>query len=283
MIEQCKGKDLDNVPASKLLTDNYYISKKYDGNYVQIHKIGDTVRFFTSGNKEFYIPEVAHELLTLSPDDSFILEAEYIGTSKGKLGDRTKACKLTTYRTNFEKGLKTTFDSRERFKVFDVIIPRNMSFQERLRRLQSLKLGNYLEVVEYSGKYSLVMCKQIARDYANDGYEGAYIKHSGHIYLPGKRINDAIKLKYRKTADLLCIDIIKGEGKYLGMIGSLVLQDSKGRIVAVGSGLNDNDRAKDFSTFLGQVIEVEYEQIIDTYIQPTYIRIRKDKTIKEID
>ena len=45
------------------------------------------------------------------------------------------------------------------------------------------------------------------------------------------------------------------------MIGSLVLKDSKGRIVKVGSGLDDNDRSKKQPDFIGKVIEVEYEQI----------------------
>jgi len=283
MIKQCKGKDLDDVSKSKLLLNNYFLSKKFDGHYIQIHKINKSVRFFTSGGKEFAIPEIENELVTLNPTSSFMIEAEYIGTSLGKLGDRTKVGKLTTYRTNFEKGLKTPFDSRERFKVFDIIMAPTIPFCDRLDCLETLSLGNYLELVDNIKGLSIEDCEDIARDYVKLGYEGAYIKHYYHTYLPGKRVNDAIKLKYRKTADLLCIDIIDGSGKYVGMIGSLVLQDSKGRIVAVGSGLDDNLRTKKKEYFLGKVIEFEYEQIIDTYIQPTFIRVREDKCVKDID
>lgn len=282
MIKQCKGKDLDNIPHSKLVEDGWILSTKYDGNYIQIQKVGDVVKFFTSGEKEFYIPEIANELIRLNPDNSFTIECEYIGTSEGKLGDRTKACKLTTYRTNFEKSLPTRFDTKERFKAFDIIVP-NIKFIDRLQLLLSLNLGNFIDVVEFSPIYKLTYTIGRARELANNGFEGAYIKHINHIYEPGKRVNTAAKLKYRKSADLLCIDIIEGTGKYQGLIGSLVLQDSKGRIVAVGSGLDDLLRYKNKDYFIGQVIEVEYEQIIDTYIQPTFICIRRDKTSKDID
>ena len=102
-------------------------------------------------------------------------------------------------------------------------------------------------------------------------------------YHVGKRVNHSIKLKYRPTADLLCIDVEQGEGKYTGMIGSLVLQDMTGRVVKVGSGLSDFDRTMLSGHFINSIIEIEYEQIMDTYIQPTFIRVRDDKTKEEID
>ena len=77
--------------------------------------------------------------------------------------------------------------------------------------------------------------------------------------------------------------ITEGEGKYKGMIGSLVLQDASGRIVSVGSGLSDAYRSKASIAYIGKVIEIEYEQILDTYIQPTFVTVRLDKTKEEID
>ena len=279
MIPQCKGKDLDNVPASKLLQDGWYLTKKYDGNYVQIHKSPNEVKFFTSGGKEFYIPEIAEDLLNLSAD-SYILECEYIGKSQGKLGDRVHACKLTTYRTEFEKALVSKIGEDEKFIVFDIIVP-FATYPERERSLNKLKLSKHFRKAAVFGPYSLEQAKDTARSYAKQGDEGVYLKHSTHEQLPGKRVNNAIKIKNRLTADLLCIDIIGGDGKYQNMIGSLVLQDSKGRVVSVGSGLSDNERNMPYDTFINKVIEIGYEQVIDTYIQPTYIRIREDKV--EID
>ena len=63
----------------------------------------------------------------------------------------------------------------------------------------------------------------------------------------------------------------------------MVLRDKKGRIVAVGSGLDDIDRIRKYNYFLNKVIEIEYEQIMDTYIQPVVICRREDKSIEDID
>ena len=99
------------------------------------------------------------------------------------------------------------------------------------------------------------------------------------MYIPGKRQNTAIKDKgTRLTADLKCIDIIGGEGKYQGLIGSLVLINSSGVTVNVGSGMSDFDRQKPYDYYIGKIVEIKYEQVIDTYIQPIFICVREDKT-----
>ena len=135
---------------------------------------------------------------------------------------------------------------------------------------------NYVEVIEQelvTGK----IAREKVKDLVAQGWEGAMLIEPSSLYEVAKRVNHAIKLKGRKTADLMCIGIEPGEGKYEGFIGSLVLEDSKGRRVSVGSGLNDQDRDKNREYFIGKVIEIGYEQIMDTYIQPTFICIREDK------
>ena len=110
------------------------------------------------------------------------------------------------------------------------------------------------------------------------GWEGVFAVHASHVYQPGRRVNTAVKIKARPTADLRCIQVLEGEGKYAGMIGSLRLRDSEGREVDVGSGLSDADRdPANTVKFLAAIIEIKYEQILDTYIQPTFERIREDK------
>ena len=282
MIKQCKGKDLDKVPVSRLEKDAYWlVSVKYDGNYIQIHKKGNEVKFFTSGNKEFYWRDIANYLIINNVGKDFILEGEYIANTKGKLGDRTKAAKLTTYRINFNKGIITDLPGDEKVMIFD-LIDTNLKFKKRLNKLRDLNLPYNLQLV----KHQLTVfpnLDKLSKEARLEGYEGIYAKTIDYMYLPGKRVNNAIKLKLRPTADLLCINVESGEGKYEGMIGSLVLKDSKGRIVRVGSGLDDSDRMKEPNYFIGKVIEIEYEQILDTYIQPTFITIRDDKTEKEIN
>ena len=277
MLPQCKGKDLNKVPKSKLLRDNYYLSVKYDGNYCQIHKKGDSVTIYTSGGKEIKLLDLEHDLVKLYPDTDFILEAEFIGMSSGKKGDRTKCGMLTTWRTLHAKGLPC-YCLDNKFKIFDAIIF-TIDFEDRLEFLRSLELPEQLQLVDYTGEVTLEDAEDIAKVFVRDGWEGAYIKHKSHIQNPGKRVNDAIKLKYRPTADLLCIGIEWGDGKYIGQIGSLILRDSEDREVKVGSGLSDYLRTKTPDYFINKIVEIEYEQILSTYIQPTFIGIREDKEI----
>lgn len=282
MIAQCKGKDIANVPLAKLEQDNYFGSIKYDGNYIQIHKTGSAVKFYTSGDKEFYHSMLANELIQNNPELDFIIEAEFIADTKGLLGDRTSAAKLTTYRTNYSKGFKNlaSLEVNDYIKVFNGI-QLNTPFADRYKWLTNTYIGGLHTAVVSFYIGNLDRMKELSQTMVNAGYEGLFITHFSHIYLPGKRVNNAIKLKYRKTIDLLCIDIIGGEGKYTGKIGSLVLQDSKGKIVNVGSGLDDNMRKASYNSFLGKIIEIEYEQLMDTYIQPTFIRVREDKKVSD--
>lgn len=286
MIAQCKGKDLNKVPASKLLQDGWYPSIKYDGNYVQIEKLGDIVRFWTSGGKQFYIRHIANELINRNPNVSFIIECEYIADTDGKLGSRGK-CTTTTYRTNFAKGLPNRCTAgQDIFKAFDCIryeedIGQSMThfgtpFKIRRTLLKELNLGTHISLAGgYDKKFSLANIK--VDGFIRDGYEGLFLIHEDHIYKPGKRVNNAIKLKRRPTADLRCIDV---EYSLINPndLGALVLIDSEDRVCKC-KVLTDALKAKEPDYFIGRVVEIEYEQIQDTYIQPVYKCLREEKEI----
>ena len=266
MIPQSKGKDYAKVPKSKLQNE-YYISTKFDGHYVQIHPDGS---IYTSGGKLI-------KFVDFSYPTKYVLEAEFIGNADGKLGGRTKCGQLTTWRTNTAKGIDNYIDGI--FKVFDIIIP-DMPFSERLTYLQQLYKGHKnIHVVQHSLVNATDITKiiQSAKIARTAGYEGLVGKAPNHIHIPGKRTNEFVKFKFRPTVDLKVLDILPGEGKYTGMIGALVCVDAMGREVNVGSGLADYDRAQEPSAFINKIVEVEYEQILDTYIQPTFLRVRSDR------
>lgn len=291
MIAQCKGKDLKKVPKSKLKEGLYLVGIKYDGHYTQIHKVGDEVIFYTSGGERFHIDHVARDILDRNKGVDFIIEQEYICNTKGMRGDRGKAAKLTTYRTKWLKGHPdSSLPGDDKFKLFDVLylkrgnevlIDIGTPFNLRESYLSSMSLGPSFESVPHV-LLTLEDAEELSIKMSKDGYEGMFCKHPTHVYSPGKRVNDAIKLKPRPTADLLCVDIEWGDGKYSGMIGSLVLRDKSYRFVKVGSGLSDDDRLKEPDHYIGRVIEIGYEQIMDTYQQPTYVGLR-EKTKEEID
>ena len=279
MIKQMKGKMLDKIPVSRLAENNYYMSIKYDGNYCQIHKNGNFVIVKTSGGKDVYLPELEEQLNNITNED-VILEAEFVGESKGKLGDRTKCGIMTTWRVNTAKGIRNEL-GKNRFMVFDII--KDGIFADRLKELPKYQTKNLISVTH--SLTTLEEAKKELKTILQLDYEGLVLKHAKNIYKPGKRVNDIIKLKGRATADLICIGTEGGElgSKYEHMIGSLVLRNKRGITVKVGSGLDDADRSMGPDYYIGKVVEIEFEQILDTYIQPTFITVRHDKTIKDID
>lgn len=287
-IKPQKGKDFSNLPGKTLgIFDNttYLQSIKYDGNQIFIVKIGNEVEFYTSDWKQFYLGVVAKELYDLEED--FLLVGEFMHDCLGKLGDRTKSAILTTYRTNFNKNLVNgTSELKTNIKVFDALkintsIVSNIKYKDRLKYAQTIVKGcTYLSVIAVS-EVTGAQARENNLDLLRRGWEGSMLVEPDSLYEIGKRVNHSIKLKGRKTADLLCIDTELGEGKYMDLIGSLVLEDSQGRRVSVGSGLSDKDRLHHEDYYIGKVIEIGYEQIMDTYIQPTFISIREDK--KEIN
>lgn len=292
MLKMQKATALDNLAAihrSEFEKKTWLVSTKYDGNMIFIEKIGDKVRFFTSNGKEFYLGGVADWLKTYPGD--FTFTAEFMYGCEGKLGDRTKSAILTTFRTDFTKGIESSYDPFQIcIRVFDIID--SGKYHERLAKCHYI-----LTQIEYHRRpgvlkesLAVIDVKALngaeaiawAKDAVKLGWEGAMVVDPDSTYQAGKRVPYAVKLKFRKTADLLCIDVEQGIGKCNG-IGALVLQDKAGRVVKVGSGLDYSSDTRSGDQFIGKVIEIEYEQILDTYIQPVFVCVRDDKTKEDID
>lgn len=117
------------------------------------------------------------------------------------------------------------------------------------------------------------------------GYEGLILKSWQHLYT-FKRSKDWIKLKAVETADLMCVDWQEGEGKYEGMIGALICQgqiNDKQIWVKVGSGLSDADRIQSTEEYIGKMIEVKYNTLIQdstdgswSLFLPRFVTVRGD-------
>jgi len=272
LSEQAKGKLL-----KKHLSFPLYAELKYDGNYTAVKKDG-LLTFITSGGHVYDNDEttIFHKDNNLP---SGVYLCERIGTD-GKLGDRVN-CSLRGSR-----GAQTAHGHKyiihDYLSLVDYELGCSLAqFYERRKKLEDICPNDIAKSKIVNTREEL---EEFLKLVVSLGYEGLMLKNPSWYWEDTKsRTIDCAKYKKRPTADLICVDTTWGEGKYEGMIGSLVLEDSKGRRVSVGSGLSDADRDIDPYHFIGQVIEIEYEQIIDTYIQPTFIQLRLDKTIEDID
>ena len=269
--DQAKGELLKKILQFPLIA-----STKYDGNYVVVRRQDGRTTYLTSGGLDYIH---ADDCTTFDNVVDGIYLAERIG-GLGKLGDRTK-CNL--------RGPKVAQTSTgHSYMVFDFITledyakgKTSIPYIDRLVTLQhsGVNLINIVATRTINNKEELDDTLKVV---INNGYEGLMLASLDWKWNDSKsRKVNFCKYKKRRTADLLVIDTNEGEGKYEGMVGSLVLTDSRGTICSVGSGLGDGDRLR--SDWVGKVVEIKYEQIIDTYIQPTFIRVRDDKTDKDID
>jgi hypothetical protein len=109
------------------------------------------------------------------------------------------------------------------------------------------------------------------------GYEGWVLKQ-GHL-------RGWYKLKEVQTADLKVVGFKDGNGKFIGLVGSLILADATGRIVANASGMDDMTRALiDENADLGRIAEVAYQYVgaKGKLRHPRFIRWRDDKSTADM-
>jgi len=254
---------------------------KYDGAYTVIEVSKDyKVTYHTSGGLTYSLRNKPHFIDHLQPG-FYIAERIMKG---GKLGTRRytaligpKIDQVAHSSSTFRIHDYLTYDEYQRGKA---VTPYYRRFGECIAQFN---IPHTALVISKT-----VFTEQELENYLDEvvkmGYEGVMLKDPDWLWEDTKsRRIECAKYKKRPTVDLLCVGVTDGTGKYEGLIGALVLQDSKGRQVQVGSGLSDADRQIKPDFFIGQVIEIEYEQLMDTYIQPTFIQVRMDKSKEEID
>ena len=260
---------------------------KYDGRCTTIVKHPDqTVQYFTTGGKMFELLD--DQVFGLEDTPVGVYFAEMMGKGiEGRLGERIHSGIQTTMFTNTGKGLFNRH--RPTWRIFDYVtiadydvgiceLPYISRWSYLKDKIPTSYLAYDMECLT-KAHWDMFHTKAVA-----DGWEGTVcIDHQQHWKASKSRPHTQIKRKDRKDADLLCIGVKEGTGKYEGMIGSLILRDKTNREVDVGSGMTDSDRAKDPEHYIGQVVEIVYEQLLNTYIQPIYIRVRDDKTKEDIN
>lgn len=120
-------------------------------------------------------------------------------------------------------------------------------------------------------------------DYAvNKGWEGLMLNKDAAYKC--KRTTDLIKIKRFYTMDLPIIDVLEGDGRLKGTLGSLVVR-YKNNTVNVGSGFDDVLR-KEFwdnkESLIGRIVEVKYKEItkdkktnLESLQFPIFVQLRE--------
>ena len=93
----------------------------------------------------------------------------------------------------------------------------------------------------------------------SNGWEGLMLNKD--MKWKNKRNNGILKVKSFKHADILCTDVIEGDGKYKGTLG-LIKCDYKGYELGVGSGFTDEQRDYYWSNkeeIIGKIVQIKYK------------------------
>ena len=117
-----------------------------------------------------------------------------------------------------------------------------------------------------------------------DQLEGTVIKQAdgGWIDSGSAGVSWQVKLKAEKEAELVVTGWKPGKvgTKYEGMIGSLLLESSCGKIKTYCSGMGDSVRARDPEELMGQIVSVCFNAISKNFAldHPRVVDMRPDKS-----
>lgn len=193
------------------------------------------------------------------------------------------------------------------FKVFD--IPNDpRPFERRMAFLQTIvkdrkvcwnKLaypGKKLFPLQFTEQVKIKTMEQLMNLYTkltSEGAEGIMLRASGSPYQT-KRSKYMLKYKIKEDSECILREYIPGDGKYIGMLGSLkceLMTDGKpnGIFTQIGTGLNDaqrenynNPNSSDFMP-VGSVISFSYMEMTNEGVprHPVYRGIRDDMHIQK--
>ena len=152
-----------------------------------------------------------------------------------------------------------------------------------LRKTISEKKLENIEVVTmvYEGTDQSQIMKWL--DYAIDhGWEGLMLNKNATYKC--KRTTDLVKIKRFYTMDLPVVNIIEGDGKLKGTLGSLIVQYNN-NTVNVGSGFDDRTRKlfwEKKESLIGRIAEVKYKEItkdkktkLESLQFPIFVQLRE--------
>jgi hypothetical protein len=198
--------------------------------------------------------------------------------------------------TKFQKGTGTAeLAKRVRAVVWDVIPLADfrkgrcdMGYEERLKLLGA-KGTMHITVARSDTVDSIEQAQEMYRHKLDDGEEGLVLKDPKGPW-EDKRVKHQVKMKAELEADLRVTGVVPGTGKYRGKIGSLMVESMDGVVKsAVGTGLDDDERSWDPKEFLGKIVAVKYNALIEdkktgqkSLFLPVFIETRSDKSVADV-
>jgi DNA ligase-1 len=132
------------------------------------------------------------------------------------------------------------------------------TYAERRALMSKFTYDNRVNLVE---SFVGISPNDAFRRFVSQGFEGAMVKDLDAPYSQGKRSNAWLKVKAVDAEDCPVVSVHEGEGRLVGTMGHVVVENN-GRLVRVGGGFTDEQRATIWAnrdTVIGSYLEVTFQ------------------------
>ncbi len=163
------------------------------------------------------------------------------------------------------------------YQIFEVPHARGDLFV-RLHRLAFFlekHPASFIHIIQQHKIYSKELVKRQLEKIVSQGGEGLVVRDASLPYQAG-RLSSALKVKVFEDAECTVVGYVAGKGKYSGLVGSLKCRLADGKVVRLGSGLTDLERAN--PPKLQQVVTFKFMGLTQKGLprHPVFLRVRKD-------
>lgn len=259
---------------------------------------GNTTLFSRSGKVLKNFPKIEKDLGRLLSDDGYDpvwIDGEVVSRDFRKLMTQvnrkedveTDDCTLVIFDLIPDDKFRTGAWSEKNIERHDML---EETFTEERTKGTSLAL---VESTTLDYRTDQDEINQLIRSHLERGFEGTMVKNAKAPYR-AKRTKDWMKVKPTIMLTVKVVDVIEGEGKYVGSLGALICEgeyEGKTIKVSVGGGFSDTQRKEFWSSkgkLVDQLIEIQADAVsqskegVYSLRFPRFIMFRGFKTNEQL-
>jgi DNA ligase-1 len=270
-----------------------FVQEKCDGSFLYLVKeAGKAPEAITRAGSTY--PREFAEKLAEGVPDGVVLIGELLVYDGNNVLDRQTGNGMLN---SILKGGDVDDNFDYRMSAWDFITPEELKagksvwgYAHRLDFLDKIE-ATHIDVLQTIGVSTLERAYELYSKYTAQGKEGAVLKTPDFLWKDGTS-KDCVKMKIEFEVDLEITHITEGTGKATGMMGSVGVKSSCGKLVCdVGTGWSDEARKYIWAirdTMRGNILALKANDIISkrgsdtkSLFLPVAIEIRFDKNVAD--
>jgi len=234
-------------PYKGILPESFAVEPKIDGVRVIVEVCRETLA-------------VAFKTRNGNPLNSLAHLGEWFSETASKHGVFTFDCEAIAGEDFYDSvGAVRSNDPAEGAFLWLLDLPDDIgTYRERRALMAKFNYDKRVSLVE---SFVGISPNDAFRRFVSQGFEGAMVKDLDAPYTQGKRSNAWLKVKAVDAEDCPVVSVHEGEGRLAGTMGHVVVENN-GRLVRVGGGFSDEQRAMIWAnrdTVIGSFLEVTFQ------------------------